>query len=115
MAFAANPEDAQTLQELEDLLCAVAAGGPVNRASASDYSDRRTRLIASPVRSALPGFLHQCVSLMRFKEFITLYHPDIDARQRFVQARLEPCRELLGMPDRTEPEPVATQSSQWMW
>lgn len=115
MAVAAQPDDTAILQELEDLLCDVAAGGPVNRAESTRYSNGRTRLIASPVRRLLPGFLHQCVSLLRYKEFITLYDPNIGERQRFVRRRLEPCREQLGVPRRAEGErPGEPQSQHWM-
>lgn len=107
--------DDAILRELEELLCDVAAGRPANRAESSAYSIARTHLIASPVRPVLPGFLYQCGSLLRFKEFITLYHPDIDERQQFVCKLLDRCHAMFAARRREDaPRPDALQPHHWM-
>ena len=86
----------EALQEIEELLRAVASAGTPHRLSAVRYTHCRDVLLGSDVRSALPGFLIQCVSIYKFHDFINLYDPKTDARLQFVESAFAKCRELLG-------------------
>ena len=68
-----------------DLAC---VGSIVDRKLAQRYSDLRLLLIGQIARPFLPGFIVQCVSIQRFIEFITLYHPDIARRRAFIAREL---------------------------
>lgn len=86
----------EAMEEMEELLRAVAAAGTPHRLSAVRYTHCRAVLLESPVRSALPGFLIQCVSIYKFHDFINLLDPKIEARIQFVEGAFAKCRELLG-------------------
>jgi hypothetical protein len=75
---------AQTMRELQELLRMVASGVPMQRPWAVKYTECRDGLLASPVRPRLPGFLGQCGSIDRFRDFITLYHPNPQSRITFI-------------------------------
>jgi len=89
----AQPEDppAHILRELQDVLFAVASGQPFQRPWAFRYSELRTKLLESGLRDKVPGFLFQCGSIDRFRDFITLYHPRPESRAAFLRAALERC------------------------
>ncbi len=78
----------ELLTQLQEVLRAVAERGSVDRPACATYGQYRAALMASGLRSTLPGFLLQCGSLERFREFITLYHPEPRARIQFVDAAL---------------------------
>ena len=88
-----NPKEA--MEEMEELLRAVAAAGTPHRLSAVRYTHCRAVLLDSQVRSALPGFLIQCVSIYKFHDFINLLDPKAEARIAFVEAALDKCRAML--------------------
>lgn len=83
---------AQALRDVEAMLRDVGAGLPVSRGAAVRYGECRAALLDSPLRPALPGFLIQCVSLSKFQDFITLYHPMAEARAAFVSEAFFDCR-----------------------
>ena len=83
------------LQELEDLLRAVASSSTPHRFSAVRYTHCREALLASEVRPALPGFLIQCVSIYKFHDFINLFDPKLAERIAFVETAFSKCRALL--------------------
>ncbi len=83
------------LQEMEELLRAVAASSTPHRFSAVRYTVCREALLASEVRPAIPGFLIQCVSIYKFHDFINLFDPKAEARIAFVEAAITKCRALL--------------------
>lgn len=83
------------LDEIEALLRSVARGAAVNRAEASAYSRVRSGLLDSPLKDMLPGFLFQCLTILKFREFITLYDPDIAFRDRFVARAFDRCRSAV--------------------
>ncbi len=89
----APPEDsrAEILRELQDVLFAIASGQPFQRPWAARYSELRTKLLESDLREKVPGFLFQCGSIDRFRDFITLYHPRPESRAAFLRAALERC------------------------
>jgi len=72
------------MKELEELLRVVASSGSPPRPSAVTYTQCRDALLASELRSVVPGFVVQCVSIYKFHDFINLYHPDVDARLAFI-------------------------------
>lgn len=89
----AMAEDA--LQEMEELLRAVASSTTPHRLSAVRYTHCREALLCSQFRPAVPGFLIQCVSIYKFHDFINLYDPKADARLAFVENAFGKCRALL--------------------
>ena len=90
------PIDVQhALEVLEELLRGVAAGAPPNRSDANVYSSCRSDLLQSRAKALLPGFLYQCLTIFKFREFINLYDPDIVLRQAFVRRAFERCRAVL--------------------
>ena len=74
------------LDDLEQLLREVVATGSPARTTAVRYTRCRDALLASPSRSAIPGFVVQCVSVYKFQDFVTLLDPDVGARLAFVDA-----------------------------
>lgn len=76
------------------LLQSIAAGLPVDRSAAMHYSEYRSMLLDSPYRDVLPGFVLQCMSVLKYREFISLYDPAARAREAFVRDLLAGCRAL---------------------
>jgi hypothetical protein len=85
----------ETLQEMEELLCGVANATAAPRADAVRYTNDRSALLESELRSALPGFLVQCTSINKFHDFIILYDSRRDARISFIAASLANAWALL--------------------
>lgn len=84
---AVNAPSASLAERLAELIAIVdpaCAGGVPGREIAQRYVVCRQALLAEAQRSALPGFLIQCVSIDRFVDFITLFHPDVTARRLFL-------------------------------
>ncbi|HEU0042974.1 hypothetical protein [Sphingomonas sp.] len=81
-------EFAEAFSELAGILDRACAGSLSDRKLAQRYTDCRQTLIGQHERSSVPGFVVQCVSLYRFVEFITLYHPDISQRRAFIAREL---------------------------
>jgi hypothetical protein len=84
MASLKVPDSDTSLVRLNDLLLAIAKGLVPDRSEAVLYSSCRSELLASPYRDLLPGYLVQCISVFRFRDFIGLYDPSPAMRQRFV-------------------------------
>lgn len=80
------------LLELQMILRVVSATGSLDRIWAFRYTDCRDLLLESELRSALPGFLHQCVSIDNFHSFIRFYHPEISQRHQYIDDVLGRCR-----------------------
>jgi hypothetical protein len=55
------------------------------------YQICRSALLSAGLKPYLPGFLMQCVSLIKFREFICLYDHDPVTRERFIDGALENC------------------------
>lgn len=89
---------AEALLEMEELLRSVAGKGSPHRLSAVRYTHCRAVLLDSEMRSLVPGFLIQCVSIYKFHDFINLYHPKAEARVQFVDASLAKCRDTVSAP-----------------
>jgi hypothetical protein len=101
--------------ELLGLLSLVAGGEPPSREWAVTYLNCRSRLLASEQSGMLPGFLYQCGTVDRFREFIFLYDPDVALRREFIGRMIGRARALSSTPplstgDRS-PKPPASPSS----
>ena len=88
-------DERQAIDVLDELLCAIAGGGTPNRSQANTYSSCRSDLLQSRAKALLPGFLYQCLTIFKFREFINLYDPDVALRQAFVRRAMERCRAML--------------------
>lgn len=82
--LAEEPTPEEALAELKDLLRLAAGELFPPRQSASRYTICREALLRSSLRPILPGFLLQCLTISRFRDFIHLYDPNIDARLAFI-------------------------------
>ena len=83
------PNVEAALEELRLILRGVAvAGAPPQRLAAVRYVVCRDMLLASQSRARMPGFLHQCASISKFHDFITLYHPSVESRLAFLNEAL---------------------------
>jgi hypothetical protein len=81
----------QALDELHAVLRQSAGDHGPSRYLPVRYQTCRSALMTGELRPYLPGFIRQCVSLMQFREFIRLYHPDSTVRQRFIDLSLQNC------------------------
>lgn len=93
--MSANIDAAGALEAFETLLREVATGLVPTRAHAIDYVNHRATLLAAPLAPALPGFVQQCQSVSRFKDFIGLYDREATRRLAFIEASFAPCRGRL--------------------
>lgn len=95
-AQALPPRDARDwLDEMEGLACAIARGAPTDRREATAYLAARDALLASDVAPLLPGFLIQCHSVHRLRDFLTLYDPEPELREAFMARTFDRCREAM--------------------
>ena len=62
-------------RELQELLRAAAVEPVMPRQMATLYTSLRETLLRSEYQPRLPGFMLQCLTLDRFRDFIRLYHP----------------------------------------
>lgn len=105
----ASDSDA-SLVRLTELLLAIAKGFVPDRSEAVLYSACRSELLTSPYRALLPGYLVQCISVFRFRDFISLYDPSPTIRQRFVEQSLS---SALAAQSGGEAERRPASSSRW--
>jgi hypothetical protein len=75
-----DPAPIDALNELYEILLLGALDEPQQRLTATRYTSCREALLRSALRPVLPGFLQQCLTFDRFRDFVHLYHPSIDAR-----------------------------------
>lgn len=90
----------QALEEFHEMLRECCDRRCPPRNMAAHYQRCRMILLSGEMRSSLPGFVTQCVSLVKFREFIHLYDPDTAVRLRFVDRSLENCLAHLPVPPR---------------
>lgn len=86
----------RALKDLETILYSVAASPSHYRNHAVHYMRCRSTLLNGDGRSALPGFLIQCGTSEKFREFIILYDASVQARHAFIDHALGRCRALFG-------------------
>jgi hypothetical protein len=87
----------EALTELKALMRLMAAEGSPQRLAATTYTNCREALLQSELRPALPGFLLQCLTIFRFKDFIQLYAPNLDDRIAFVDEAFRACEARAGL------------------
>ena len=86
-----NPAPAEALHELHEILLFAALDDTLQRLAATRYTLCRDILLRSDLRSALPGFVQQCMTVYRFRDFIHLYHADVESRMGFIDEALRGC------------------------
>ncbi len=69
---------------LQELLRAAAIEPVLPRQMATLYTSLRETLLKSEYQPHLPGFMLQCLTLDRFRDFIRLYHPRAPERVAFL-------------------------------
>lgn len=87
----------EALTELKQLMRLAAGEGSPQRLAATTYTICREALLQSELRPALPGFLLQCLTIFRFKDFIQLYSPSLDDRIAFVDEAFRACEARAGL------------------
>jgi hypothetical protein len=87
----------EALTELQELMRLAASGEPLLRQAATTYTTNRDVLLQSELRPMLPGFLLQCLTVYRFKDFIQLYSPSVEDRIAFVDAAIGACETRANM------------------
>jgi hypothetical protein len=85
----------EALQDLQDVLYAVSSSSSLQRDFAVRYMHARAAVMERDLRPAVPGFLVQCISIGKFHDFITLYHPRVENRLSFIDEALADCWALL--------------------
>ena len=94
----------QALEELHELLRTCCDNQVPPRHVANRYQGCRTTLITGELGPFLPGFLTQCPSSMKFRDFIHLYDRDPERRMTFVDRSLDDCwTKLNEAPAHTRP------------
>lgn len=86
----------RAFKDLESMLLSIASSPSHYRNFAVHYLRCREKLLREATRSALPGFLIQCGTSDKFRDFITLYDPSAQARRDFINHALSGCRASLG-------------------
>jgi hypothetical protein len=88
---------------LQELLRAAATQAVQPRQMATLYTRLRETLLKSEYQPYLPGFIVQCLTLDRYRDFIRLYHPDPAERilflERAFKARASRSRDFLADAD----------------
>ena len=87
----------EALTELKELMRLAAGEGSPQRLAATTYTICRETLLQSELRPALPGFLLQCLTIFRFKDFIQLYSPNLSERHAFVDEAFRACETRAGL------------------
>jgi hypothetical protein len=88
---------AEALGELKALLLTAAGPGSPQRVAATRYTICRDVLLGSEFSSHLPGFLRQCLTIFRFKDFIHLYAPTQEERAQFLSDALRASETRAGL------------------
>lgn len=85
------------LAELREHLRLAASEEPLHRLAATRYTICRDALLRGDGRSELPGFLQQCLTIYRFRDFIHLYTPRLTERTGFVDEAIRACQTRMGL------------------
>jgi hypothetical protein len=86
----------RAFKDLASILNSVAASPSHYRNYAVHYMRCRSALLNGQGRSHLPGFLIQCGTSEKFRDFITLYDASVPNRHAFIDHALSRCRALFG-------------------
>jgi hypothetical protein len=87
----------EALGKLKELMRLAAGEGSPQRLAATTYTVCRETLLQSELRPALPGFLLQCLTIFRFKDFIQLYSPSLSERHAFIDEAFRACETRAGL------------------
>ena len=87
----------QMLEEFHLLLRDCCLDHPAPRTMAVRYQICRLALMRGELHSGLPGFVRQCGSLLKFREFIHLYDHEPANRAEFIEVSLHPCWAQVGL------------------
>ena len=74
----------EALDEMREVTRMAALDGSLPRQAAMRYTFARDALLQSHLRSYLPGFLIQCLTIARFHDFIHLLDPRPEVRLSFL-------------------------------
>ena len=115
--MALDPEigEDEAFEQLFDLLRSIAAGKAADRSEAVSYSTCRGALLSLGRPHLLPGFLLQCMSVARFRDFITLYEPDPDERERLIRNAFNLARQRLDILGSFDAPQSQTSESSWVF
>jgi hypothetical protein len=83
-------------KDMESILYSVASSPSHYRNFAVHYMRCRSMLLGGEGRSAVPGFLVQCGTSEKFRDFISLYDASVRERHAFIAYALTRCRALYG-------------------
>ncbi|CAA9519596.1 MAG: hypothetical protein AVDCRST_MAG91-2115 [uncultured Sphingomonadaceae bacterium] len=86
----------QAFKDLEAILTSIASSPSHYRNFAVHYLRCREALMSGQARPALPGFLVQCGTSDKFRDFITLFDASVQARRAFLDQALGGLRASLG-------------------
>ena len=109
----ASVEIGEAFARFEALLQSIATGLLVDRSAAMRYSEYRSMLLDSAYRDFLPGFVLQCVSVFKYREFISLYDPAARTREAFVGDQLAECRAFNAQRASFERARMGKAAGQW--
>ncbi len=90
-------------KDLETILYSIASSPSHYRNFAVHYMRCRNALLSGDGRSAVPGFLLQCGTSEKFRDFICLYDGAARERHAFIDDALTRCRGLYGATRRYDP------------
>lgn len=79
----------EALAELIGLMRQTAVSGGSQRPNATRYTAFRDILMQSFLRPYLPGFVHQCLTIARFQDFIHLLDPREEVRLLYLERAFE--------------------------
>lgn len=82
-------------EEFEGLMRHLASGVTPNRVEATRWSHCRSLLLDDDYRDRLPGFVIQCGSVFKYRDFISLYDPSVAQRIAFVEDAMADARSLF--------------------
>jgi hypothetical protein len=97
---AAEPAADEAWMSIQVILHAAATSQSQPRELAARYMQLRDTLMKSSYHPQLPGFMLQCLSLDRFRDFIHLYDPRPDARIEFLNRAFRGRGHYLAQPGR---------------
>lgn len=86
-----DPTPVEALHELHEILLLIALEHSPQRLTATRYTLCRDILLHSELSPSLPGFLRQCLTVDRFRDFIHLYDASLEARMGLVEDALRGC------------------------
>jgi hypothetical protein len=86
----------RAFKDMETILYSIAASPSHYRNFAVHYMRCRNVLLGGECRAMLPGFLIQCGTSDKFRDFVCLYDASAEARRAFLDNALSRCRAALG-------------------